>query len=374
MSRLRVLIVGGGIAGNTLAIALGRQGIESEIAEINADWSVSGMGLSLTGPAFRALREIDLFERCIEEGFGVSQITNCDAHGNVLAVVDVPRLNGPDYPAMGGILRPVLHDMLRESVEAVGVTARLGITISQLDQRTDRVQVGFTDGTSGDYDLVVGADGIHSRVRRLVFGDGLEPRFTGQVVWRAVVPRPPEVDSLYQFYGPRIKTGCNPISAKEMYVFLVENTDDPSRRPRDRLPELMRAMLADFTGIAGDAREQIVHADQIVQRPIETILVAPPWHCGRVLLIGDAAHASPPHLASGGAVAIEDSIALAEMLDSGDDVDDVLESFTDRRFERCRMVVDNSVQLGEWERNPDDPAEDVAGLMNESFVALAQPF
>ena len=108
-----VLIVGGGIAGMSLAIALRRRGIEVEIAEITPEWSVVGMGISLTGPALRALKAIDLLDRCFEEGWGVSAITNCDAHGNVRDVVQVPRLNGPEYPAMAGIMRPTLHGILR---------------------------------------------------------------------------------------------------------------------------------------------------------------------------------------------------------------------------------------------------------------------
>jgi 2-polyprenyl-6-methoxyphenol hydroxylase-like FAD-dependent oxidoreductase len=157
-------------------------------------------------------------------------------------------------------------------------------------------------------------------------------------------------------------------------MFLVENTDDPGRRSRDSLPERMREMLADFGGAAGEARERITDADQIVQRPIESILLPTPWHRGRVLLIGDAAHAAPPHLASGAAMAIEDAVVLSEMLANGGELDETLTAFAERRFERCRVVVENSLQLGEWERRAGDPAADPAGLMNASYAALAQAY
>jgi 2-polyprenyl-6-methoxyphenol hydroxylase-like FAD-dependent oxidoreductase len=369
-----VLIVGGGIAGMSLAISLGRRGVEVEIAEITPEWSVIGMGISLTGPALRALKAIDLLDRCLEEGGAVSTITNCDAHGNVRDVVELPRLNGPEYPAMAGIMRPTLHGILREAVEDTGARARLGATVTALEQTPSGVDVQFTDGTSATYDLVVGADGIHSKVRALVFGESLDARFTGQAVWRATVPRPPEVDSLFQFYGPRNKTGFNPVSRELMYMYLVENTDEPRRWPQEQLPVVMRELLADFGGLAAEAREQIVDPDRVLQRPIKAVLVRPPWHRGRVVLIGDAVHAAPPHLASGGAVAIEDAIVLAEMLESDAPIEDVLTAFSERRFDRCRLVVDNSLRLGEWEKHPGDPDADPAGVMNESYAALAQPY
>lgn len=370
----RVLIVGGGIAGTTLAVALRRRGAEVEIAEITPNWSVSGIGIALTGPALRAVRELGLLDAIVVEGFGVSEVAGFDVDGTPRAVVELPRLTGPEYPATLGIMRPAVHRVLRRAVEEAGVDVRLGVTAEAIESGPNGVEARFTDGSAASYDLLVGADGIHSRIRRLVLGDESQARFTGQAVWRATLPRPPAVTSLCQFFGPRNKAGFNPVSDELMYMFLVENTDDPGRRSRDSLPGRMREMLADFGGAAAEAREQITDPDQIVQRPIETILLPPPWHRGRVILIGDAAHAAPPHLASGAAMAIEDAVVLGEMLGTDTDPDAALTAFAKRRFGRCRIVVENSLQLGEWERRPGEPGADPAMLMNESYAALAQAF
>jgi len=370
----RVLIVGGGIAGMTLAVALGRRDVEVEIAEITPEWSVSGIGIALTGPALRAIREVGLLDALVREGFGVSEVADFDVDGAPRAVVELPRLTGPEYPATLGIMRPAVHRILRRAVEGAGVAVRLGVTAEAIDSGRDGVDVRFTDGSAASYDLLVGADGVHSRIRRLLLGDEAKARFTGQAVWRATLPRPPEVTSFCQFFGPRSKTGFNPVSQELMYMFLVENTDDPGRRSRDSLPARMREMLADFGGAAAEAREQITDPDQIVQRPIEAILLSPPWHRGRAILIGDAAHAAPPHLASGGGMAIEDAVVLGEMLETGGELEETLAAFAERRYERCRIVVENSLQLGEWERRPGDPGADPAGLMNESYAALAQAY
>src|SRR5215475_12558378 len=100
-----VLIVGGGIAGMTLAIGLNRAGIRSEIVEINPEWTVLGVGISLQGPALRAFRMIGLLDRCVGIGFGYSQFKTCDAEGNVTATFQLPGLDGIRYPAAMGVMR-----------------------------------------------------------------------------------------------------------------------------------------------------------------------------------------------------------------------------------------------------------------------------
>ena len=181
-----VLVVGGGIAGMTAAIALKRAGISCEIVEINPQWTVIGVGISLQGPALRALAMVGVLDQCIAKGFGYSHFKACDADGRVTGTVQLPRLNGPDYPATIGVMRQAVHEVLQDAIAAAGVNVRLGLTISTLTQADDHVSVEFTDGTRADYDLVVGADGANSKVRELVFGADSKPAYTGQAVWRAV--------------------------------------------------------------------------------------------------------------------------------------------------------------------------------------------
>jgi 2-polyprenyl-6-methoxyphenol hydroxylase-like FAD-dependent oxidoreductase len=158
-----------------------------------------------------------------------------------------------------------------------------------------------------------------------------------------------------------------------MYVYLVQNvTGDPRLAP-ERWPEVMRALLSDFGGVIGEIRETIIDPARIVYRPVESLLLPKPWHRGRAVLIGDAVHTAPPQLASGAAIAIEDAIVLTEMVRRDQPMLEILEGFTARRYERCRLVVENSYQLGEWEKNPKMPGADPVGLQSKSFAALAQP-
>jgi 2-polyprenyl-6-methoxyphenol hydroxylase-like FAD-dependent oxidoreductase len=234
--------------------------------------------------------------------------------------------------------------------------------------------VQFTDGSRDTYDLVAGADGWRSNMRRLLLGPGApEPRFLGLAVWRALVARPPDVTGLFMFYGPQHKTGFTPLTPDRMYVFLVEPTADRIRLDPAARPQVMRELLADFGGLVTEVRESIREPDQVDVRPLDALILPPPWYRDRVVLIGDAAHATTPQLAMGAAITMEDSIVLAELLANEPDVSAALERFMERRFERCRMVVENSVQLAEWEKNAAEHGEDSARLMGESLAALAAP-
>lgn len=370
---MRTLVVGGGPAGLTLAIALRRRGHVVDLVEQRPDWSVLGVGLSLGGAPLRALDTIGLADRCLAAGFGSSTLALGDASGEVQQVLDRPRLNGPAFPSSAGIMRPALERLLVDEAERSGAVLRLGTTITRLRQSPDAVQVSFADGTQDAYDLVAGADGLHSAVRSMVFPEAEPPRFTRQGVWRAMLRRPAEVTGPAMYYGPRNKAGLTPVSDEQMYLFLVENVGDESRPPRDRLAQLLRAQLADYAGFIGDLREQIVAAGEVDYRPLYVLLLPPPWHCGRVVLIGDAVHATTPHLAAGAGLAIEDAVVLAELVDESPTLSDGLERFVERRFERCRIIVESSLQLGAWEQRPDDQDADATGLSRRAWAVLAEP-
>src|SRR5438067_11255896 len=370
---MRVLVVGAGLSGMVLGAALKRAGIEVDLIELHASWQVLGVGISVQGPALRALKALGLLERCIAAGYGYSQVVNCDQNGVVQGVVELPRLNGPQYPSCVGMMRPLLHDVVAEALVQSGVAVRFGRTVKPLTQAADAVEVGFSDGSTGRYALVVGADGANSRVRELLFGAECRPKYTGQAVWRAMVPRPPEVTARHAYYGPRHKAGFNPVSQSEMYIYLVQNVQGNPRLEPERLPAVMRELLADFGGHIGEVRRRITDPARIVYRPVGSLLLPPPGSRGHVALIGDAAHTAPPQLARGATIAIEDAIVLAQLLASALPVEQALERFMARRYERCRIVVENSWQLGEWEKTPEAAGADPTALIQASMKALAAP-
>jgi 2-polyprenyl-6-methoxyphenol hydroxylase-like FAD-dependent oxidoreductase len=365
------LIVGGGTAGLCQAIVLRRLGIDAEIVEVKRDWNVLGSGVTMMGATLRALDEIGLGEECARRGAGGSTVGIYDGDGNELEIVPVAQIARPGLPAVAGIMRPALHRMLVEAAEAEGTRVRLGTTVESLDQDEGGVEVRTSDGAARRYDLVLAADGIHSETRERLWGPGFGPRYTEQIVWRAVVPRPPTYEEVAMFYGAESKAGINAVSADHAYLFLAVNTADTERPPREEWPRILRGHLAEFGGPIAEIRESIADPDTIDCRPLQANLVPKPWHKGRVLLVGDAAHASTPQLAMGAGLAIEDAVVLGEMLADGAPLGQVLPAFAERRYDRCRMVVENSVQLGEWEKDHTEDA-DPGGLSASSWAALAE--
>jgi 2-polyprenyl-6-methoxyphenol hydroxylase-like FAD-dependent oxidoreductase len=256
-------------------------------------------------------------------------------------------------------------------VAAEGVPVRYGTTVTSLTDRDDGVEAVFTDGTRATFDLVVAADGLHSRTRELVMPDAPQPQRTGQLIWRASAPRPPQVDRYWMYDGaPALgKVGLVPIADDGLYLWLLR-TDTGTGRPDDLLGAL-RAQLAPFGGHV-PAVAEVLRPD-VDLRSLQALLVPPPWHRGRVLFIGDAVHTTTPHIAYGVGIAIEDSVVLAELLAAGD-VGAALGAFTARRWERCKLVVESSVQLGEWEQRPPDDPSLFGRLTGRALATLAQPW
>jgi 2-polyprenyl-6-methoxyphenol hydroxylase-like FAD-dependent oxidoreductase len=370
----KILIVGGGIAGLTLAVALRRRNIEVEIVEIMPRWNILGVGISLTGPTLRALKSIGLIDQSVAVAFGFDRILFADAAGGEFSSLTMPRLSGSQYPATVAIGRPALHDVLIEAATELGANVRLGTTVVALKQSADAVATEFSDGRRETYDFVVGCDGIRSTVRKIAFDEVPEAAFTGLAVWRATMPRHRAVDGMQMFYGPKVKCGVNPHSPDEMFLFLVQPIRDDRRPPPDQMHMLLREQLDDFSAeVAVYAREHITDPAKVDYRPMNSFLLPSPWYRGRVVVIGDAAHTTTPHLATGAGIAIEDAVVLAEMLAADLPAAELLDRFMTRRFDRCRLVVETAIKLGEMEKDTSIPIQAHFDLMSATFRKLAEP-
>ncbi len=369
-----VLIVGGGIGGLSAAIGLGRAGIRAEIVEIMDRWTAHGVGIIQPGNAIRAYKALGVADRCIEQGFVFARQRHYDADGNMIGERTMPAVEGLDLVGHCGIPRPVLQQILVSAATDAGAGIRMGVTVAALRERHDGMDVDFTDGSSGRYDLVIGADGTYSKIREMVFGDIYKPRFSGQGCWRFSTEKPPEMEWSCAFHGPN-KAGLIPLTRDTMYMYLTTSEPGNPWMPDDRLHDLMRERLDGHRGLAGEIRERIRCPESVVYKPLETVLVPRPWYRGHVLLIGDAAHTTTPHHAQGAAMAVEDAVVLSELLSRDGRLDELLEQFMQRRWSRCRLVVEASVQIGVWEQNPTPTSvADAIALSNRVRLQLAHAF
>lgn len=373
-NKLKVLVVGGGFSGMSAAIQLRKQGVFVDLVEIDSGWRSYGAGISLGGATIRAFKTLGIAEAFLEHGSGTDGISLCAPPGMEVAQLPTPRLAGPDLPGGGAIMRPALAKILADATRAAQVNVRLGCTFTSLQQDADGVDVTFTDGQRQRYDLVIGADGLYSKLRETIFPNAPKPKYTGQCVWRMVLPRPADIQRPTMWMGmPKIKVGVNPVSKTEMYLFVTEDRPNNDRIDPATFPAILAGLLARFPAPAVQAiKAQIHDKSEIVYRPLEGLLLSKPWYQGRVVLIGDAVHATTPHLASGACIGIEDAIVLADEVARADSVAAALEAFQNRRWERCRMVVENSLRLGELEVSGGDK-EEQQRIMQTSLMALGAP-
>lgn len=367
-----VLVVGGGIGGMSAAIALRRLGIAVEVIDLDPEWRVYGAGITITGPTLRAFKMLGIYDAVMAEAYGGDGIRVCAVDGSLIRELDTPRPIDSDVPGSGGVMRPVLHRILSQQTLACGAKVRLGITVDSFRQEPECVRVRFSNGDEGTYDLMIGADGLFSRTRKLLLPEAPEPEYVGQYIWRVTVPRLPGIDRRHYFLGGPVKCGLNPVSRTEMYMFVLQSLAHKQKFDDASLPGQLKGLLQGYGGAIGTVRDLLEPTAQVIARPLEAFLLPGPWHSGRVVLIGDAAHPTTPQLASGAGMAIEDALVLADELSEADSLHEALEAMAVRRYERCRLVVENSLEIGRRERSG-APVEAQTELIERSLKVLAQP-
>lgn len=365
------LVVGGGIGGMSAAITLCKLGVEVDLIDLDPQWRVYGAGITITGPTLRAFKELGVLAELVGECYTGQGIRVCNVVGEPIHELETPPPRDTDVPGSGGIMRPLLHRVLSEHTVRAGAKVRLGMTVEQIEQRADGVDVTLSNGARERYDLLIGADGVHSRIRRLLFPDAPHPLYTGQSAWRLVTWRRRGIDQRHFFLGGPAKVGLNPVSSAEMYMFVLENT------PRKRVPDAelhveLGKLLLPYGGVVAEIREELSPDSSIVFRPLEGFLLPAPWSRGHCLLIGDAAHPTTPQLASGAGLAVEDALVLGKVLEGAATVPEAFAGFMRRRYERCRLVVENSLEIGRREQTV-APVDVQTALVSESLRVLAEP-
>ena len=369
-----VLVVGAGLAGTATAIGLATAGVPVDLIDVKPEVSAIGSGITMQGNGLRELRRLGVWDEVLAAGYPFDSLglRAPDPAGTLLAEIPDARTGGPDLPATVGLPRPELARIMVDRAVAVGAKLRLGTSVRSLSQDDGGVDVVFSDGSAGRYDLVVGADGIRSATRRMI-GISDEPRPTGMGIFRAFGPRPASVTRTDLYYGgPSYIAGYCPTGENTLYAYIVEDAQDRSALPAAERLAAMRALAGSYHGPWDDIRETLTDPATVSYTLFEALVVPAPWNRGRVILIGDAAHACPPTLAQGGAQALEDAAVLAELLLSHAVVGGALwAEFTARRFERAKTVVEASCQLGQWQL--DHEQGDLPGLMATITALVSQP-
>ncbi|MBA2946841.1 FAD-dependent monooxygenase [Streptomyces himalayensis] len=370
------LIVGGGIAGLTAAISLARHGVSCDVVELR-DQPAAGAGITLMGRAMDGLHELGVLNRCVEEGVARSPQEvwrYYDGAGRPLPGPPMPPGPSTGLPQGLFIYRPAFASILRDAAKAAGARIRTGVGIRAVRQSEVGVTAVLTDGLQGSYDLVVGADGVRSATRSLVFGDAVRPTYSGTTMLRWLVEDVPDVgpDGFYQESGTlvvlfRLLDG-------RMYLATGRNYVEKPRIGQDAARRMVTEILSAFSApLPAALRQRMTDDSTILVNDYDWLLTPDPWYRGRTLLIGDASHATTAHLANGGAMAIEDGVVLGQEVAAGGGVEEVLARFMKRRFERTRLVVETSVEIGTMLQRG-QPISEQNALRARALKALAAPY
>jgi 2-polyprenyl-6-methoxyphenol hydroxylase-like FAD-dependent oxidoreductase len=371
----RVAIAGGGAAGAAAAILLAQQGISVDVFESKTSLSALGSGITLQGNALRVLAQLGVWDQVSAEGyaFDVLGLRAPGPDATIIAQIPDQRTGGPEFPATMGMYRPDLARILIERAQEVGARVHFGQMVTGFIANEDGVAVSLVDNTVEHFDLLIGADGLHSRVRELM-GITTAPERTGMGIWRAFVRRPASVTHTELYYGgPCYIAGYCPTSEDSMYAYLVEKAQDRSGVSDEQAVEIMRGLSQAYHGPWDEIREDLSTASRVNYTWFTQHVVPEEWNRGRVVLIGEAAHSAPPTLAQGAAQALEDAAVLSELLLDRDAVDEALwAEFHARRLARATEVVDASVQLGTWllEENRD---ANIPELMGRIGALVSEP-
>jgi 2-polyprenyl-6-methoxyphenol hydroxylase-like FAD-dependent oxidoreductase len=347
-------IVGGGIGGLTLAIALQRKGFDVTVYEQAPQIRPLGAGLGLAGNAVKALMEIGISDRVLRDSKIIKTAVLKDNFGKVLT-----KTNAEEISTKLGVVnsftihRADLHRILIENLQPE--TIQLNKTCIDFNQRENSVELKFTDGTTEAWDYVIAADGIHSAIRKKLLPH-TTPRYAGYTCWRSVISEIPpgiNMDELSETWGPGSRFGIVPLEKNRIYWFATVNATENNRRYRVAKQKDLLTIFDDYhpdvkNVLRATKDDQIIWSDIIDIKPIKQFAF------GNIVLLGDAAHATTPNMGQGACMAIEDAATLANYVEAYDTPDEAFQRYEQKRIARTTKIVNDSWSFGkiaQW-KNP----------------------
>jgi 2-polyprenyl-6-methoxyphenol hydroxylase-like FAD-dependent oxidoreductase len=324
---MRVVVVGGGIAGLSAAIGLRRDGHHVVVLERATRIDPVGAGITLFANAMRALGRLGVGQAVAARGAAATRSAILTWKGDELTQIP------PDL--LEGTFAVHRADLQAELAAAAGEVS-LGVEVTAVQQRDDTVVAVAADGSEERGDLLVGADGLSSLVRRAIADAPV--RYAGYTAWRGVSPVPAEPGRLTESWGVGERFGLVDIGRGRTYWFATKNAPEgESEDPQGRKAEVVRRFSGWHEPIAAVVDSS--GEDAILRNDVYYLDPLPRWSDGRLVLIGDAAHASTPGVGQGAAQAIEDAVVLSDRLGHCDELPTALAEYEAIRRPRAEAVL-----------------------------------
>lgn len=328
-----------------MAIAMQRKGLNVTVYESAVKFKTVGAGITLASNAMKAFTEIGIAEDIMKAGKEIKAMAIKDDKGKVISFTDAEKLTA-DFGVVNNftIHRAELHDVLAGLL--IPGTIEFGKTCSDVIQHGRGVTIHFGDGSEAQAEYVIASDGIHSPIRRKLLPES-SPRFSGYTCWRAVVSDLPEdfnSSEASESWGPGKRFGIVPLSNNRVYWFATLNARANDPIMRNASSEDLLHYFKDFhfpiPEILERTRdEQIIWSDIIDLKPIRKFAFE------RIVLMGDAAHATTPNMGQGACMAIEDAATLANGLMKYSPEETFIK-FEASRIRRTTEIVKQSWNIG----------------------------
>lgn len=350
---MKAIVVGGGIGGLCTALALQQADIDATVYEAAPKFKGLGAGVGLAANAMQGLARLGVMDEVVARGKQLDALVIFDEHGQVISNMDTRPLSNKYGINNFVIHRADLHDVLLSHLHPDSVV--LGKRCEEVVQQDNQVQVMFSDGSHVTADLLIAADGISSVVRQQLVPDSV-PRYAGYTCWRAVIDNPGvEINNMIsaETWAPEGRVGIAPLQGDKIYWYACINAPQRDEMMRRMTPEKLARHFEKVHSpvevvLASTAPEQLIWNDIADLKPLKHFVY------NRIVLLGDAAHATTPNMGQGACQAIEDAVVLAQCLQQEPEMTLALKKYEKRRQARTAKVIQMSRTLGEvahW-RNP----------------------
>jgi len=362
----RVVVIGGGIAGLSCALACARAGAKVDVLEAQASAIRLPAHIDVVPNLLRDLARLGVAQACVQRGFVYSGLSVVDEHGDEGFRLPTPLLAGPKLPPAVGIAFADLLDLLEAAAVQSGVAMHRGCSVTSVD--ADRRRVIAHDGRAWDADLVLIAAGAGSPLASALLGPS-RPGVLRHAWWHALLPRPPWLDrSTWMAGSVGRKLLLVPTSVSRAGVAVVGT--DEANGPIDGYA--LTRLLKSWGSFPRRIAEAVDPSAPVVLRRVTSWLRDAPWHRGAVLCVGASAHAIAPPFGQSTAQALEDAVVLGELVAAGLDRPRLLQRFTERRGERVRRLHELTERAALWTARP-EPATDFSQLTGQIARLVATP-
>ncbi len=347
---MKIAIIGGGITGLTTALALNKLGFSCQVYERAPQLNEVGAGIWMQPNALKVLDWVGVGDKVRKAGLQIDGVEFAKPDLTAVRKLNRHNITVNKQNRITSIHRARLQKVLFEAVPK-GM-AHLGKEYIGHSQEKDKVTIHF-HGDTVTADLLLGADGIHSKIRQQLFPNS-DTRYSGQTCWRGIsnmnLPFDQKRNGL-EAWGPKIRFGFAAISDTEVYWFAVAKAPEGQKDLKSTVKLKLQLLFKNFHPLVHELLEQTPQ-EKIIRNDISDLRRLKTWHQERVCLIGDAAHATTPNMGQGGGQGVEDAYYFSNILSRSNDYREAYSKFEKERRKKVDYIVNTSWQFGKMAHSP----------------------